>query len=153
MLKVATLWSPRWVEKTSKKKTKCEKLCCSSHQFNDLTRFTTMVFSFCEMNICIQNYHGNFQYTLLCSVISPETRANANQSDVKLTETRATLNQRCKINRNSRHSQPIRCKINRNVRHSQPIRCKITRNSRHSQPIRWKINIQSRLGRRCFPAL
>lgn len=52
-----------------------------------------MVFSFCEMNICIQNYHGNFQYTLLCSVISPETRANANQSDVKLTETRATLNQ------------------------------------------------------------
>ena len=52
-----------------------------------------MVFSFCEMNICIQNYHGNFQYTLLCSVISPETRANANQSDVKLTETRTTLNQ------------------------------------------------------------
>ena len=52
-----------------------------------------MVFSFCEMNICIQNYHGNFQYTLFCSVISPETRANANQSDVKLTETRATLNQ------------------------------------------------------------
>ena len=52
-----------------------------------------MVFSFCEMNICIQNYHGNFQYTLLCCVISPETRANANQSDVKLTETRATLNQ------------------------------------------------------------
>ena len=52
-----------------------------------------MVFSFCEMNICKQNYHGNFQYTLLCSVISPETRANANQSDVKLTETRATLNQ------------------------------------------------------------
>ena len=52
-----------------------------------------MVFSFCEMNICIQNYHGNFQYTLLCSVISPETRASANQSDVKLTETRATLNQ------------------------------------------------------------
>ena len=52
-----------------------------------------MVFSFCEMNICIQNYHGNFQYTLLCSVISPETRASANQSDLKLTETRATLNQ------------------------------------------------------------
>ena len=52
-----------------------------------------MVFSFCEMNICIQNYHGNFQYTLLCCVISPETRANANQSDAKLTETRATLNQ------------------------------------------------------------
>ena len=45
------------------------------------------------MNICIQNYHGNFQYTLLCCVISPETRANANQSDVKLTETCATLNQ------------------------------------------------------------
>ena len=52
-----------------------------------------MVFSFCEMNICIQNYHGNFQYTLLCSVISPETRASATQSDVKLTETCATLNQ------------------------------------------------------------
>ena len=52
-----------------------------------------MVFSFCEMNICIQSYHGNFQYTLLCSVIRPETRASANQSDVKLTETRATLNQ------------------------------------------------------------
>ena len=52
-----------------------------------------MIFSFCEMNICIQNYHGNFQYTLFCSVISPETRASANQLDVKLTETRATLNQ------------------------------------------------------------
>lgn len=52
-----------------------------------------MVFSFCEMNICIQNYHGNFQYTLLCSVISPETRATANQSDVQLAETCATLNQ------------------------------------------------------------
>ena len=45
------------------------------------------------MNICIQNYHGNFQYTLLCFVISPETRASANQSDLKLTEIRATLNQ------------------------------------------------------------
>ena len=52
-----------------------------------------MVFSFCEMNICIQNYEGNFQYTLLCSVISPETRATANQSDVQLAETCATLNQ------------------------------------------------------------